>query len=151
MSLAAETLARRSPQLVATVGTIAVPGGAANVIPGETVLSLDVRHPLDVQQCRSARAPTSSDSRSKSPRRRGLALQWQPTMDHRAVACSPDADLGCWRQSVRAVQKRSLALVSGAGHDAVIIAALTPVAMLFVRCRDGLSHHPDEYRLAAPT
>jgi allantoate deiminase len=46
------------------------------------------------------------------------------------------------------VQGKSLSLVSGAGHDAVILAALTPVAMLFVRCRDGLSHHPDEH--AAP-
>jgi acetylornithine deacetylase/succinyl-diaminopimelate desuccinylase-like protein len=47
--------------------------------------------------------------------------------------------------SVRAVQKRSLALPSGAGHDAVVMSALTPVAMLFVRSRAGLSHHPDEF------
>jgi allantoate deiminase len=47
--------------------------------------------------------------------------------------------------SVRAVQGRSLALPSGAGHDAVVMSALTPVAMLFVRSRAGLSHHPDEF------
>jgi allantoate deiminase len=46
---------------------------------------------------------------------------------------------------VRAVQGESLSLVSGAGHDAVIMSSLTPVAMLFVRCRDGLSHHPAEF------
>jgi allantoate deiminase len=51
-------------------------------------------------------------------------------------------------QSVKAVQGKSLSLVSGAGHDGVVMSSLTPVAMLFVRCRDGLSHHPDEY--AAP-
>ena len=51
-------------------------------------------------------------------------------------------------QSVKAVQGKSLSLVSGAGHDGVVMSALTPIAMLFVRCRDGLSHHPDEY--AAP-
>ena len=39
--------------------------------------------------------------------------------------------------------------MSGAGHDAVIMSALTPVAMLFVRCRDGLSHHPEEYASSA--
>ena len=39
----------------------------------------------------------------------------------------------------------SLELASGAGHDGVIVSALAPIAMLFVRCRDGLSHHPDEY------
>jgi allantoate deiminase len=38
-----------------------------------------------------------------------------------------------------------LELPSGAGHDAVILSQLCPVAMLFVRCRDGLSHHPDEF------
>ena len=48
-------------------------------------------------------------------------------------------------ESVRAVQKKSPSLVSGAGHDAVILSRFTPVAMLFVRCRDGLSHHPDEF------
>jgi allantoate deiminase len=36
-------------------------------------------------------------------------------------------------------------LPSGAGHDAAILAPLVPVAMLFVRCREGLSHHPDEF------
>jgi len=38
--------------------------------------------------------------------------------------------------------------VSGAGHDGVVVSALAPIAMLFVRCRKGLSHHPDEF--AAP-
>jgi allantoate deiminase len=143
--LAAEAFARRQPQLVATVGTIAVTAGAANVIPGETVISLDVRHPLDAK-CRTARARLLALAKQIA-RRRKLALQWQPTMDHRAVACSP-ALTSALAQSVRAVQKRSLTLVSGAGHDAVVMSALTPVAMLFVRCRAGLSHHPDEY--AAP-
>jgi len=46
---------------------------------------------------------------------------------------------------VKAVQGRSLSLVSGAGHDGVVMSSLCPVAMLFVRCRAGLSHHPDEY------
>jgi allantoate deiminase len=46
------------------------------------------------------------------------------------------------------VQRRSMRLVSGAGHDAVVMSQVAPVAMLFVRCRDGLSHHPDEF--AAP-
>ena len=52
-------------------------------------------------------------------------------------------------RSVKAVQGKNLSLVSGAGHDAVVMSALTPVAMLFVRCRDGLSHHPDEFTAPA--
>jgi allantoate deiminase len=43
------------------------------------------------------------------------------------------------------VQGKTLALSSGAGHDAVVLSALTPVAMVFVRSRAGLSHHPDEF------
>ncbi|HWA10580.1 MAG TPA: allantoate amidohydrolase [Opitutaceae bacterium] len=140
--LAVEAFARRQPQLVATVGTLAVPSGAANVIPGSAVLSLDVRHPLD-GRCHAAQARLLARAR-RIARRRRLALRWEPTMDHRAVACSEKlgALLG---RSVRAVQGRSLSLVSGAGHDAVVMSALTPVTMLFVRCRNGLSHHPDEY------
>jgi allantoate deiminase len=131
----------RSP-LVATVGTINVPSGAANVIPGQTVLTLDVRHPNDAA-CRQAVKQLVAQA-EKIARRRGLALEWQPTMQHRATPCSPKLT-ALLAQSVKSVQGRSLALVSGAGHDGVVMAAQAPIAMLFVRCRDGLSHHPDEY------
>lgn len=140
--LAAEAYAGTRAPLVATVGTINVPSGAANVIPGETVLSLDVRHPNDVA-CRRAVTQLIASAR-KIARRRGLTLGWQPTMQHHATPCSP-ALTKQLEQSVKAVQGKSLSLVSGAGHDGVVMSALTPIAMLFVRCRDGLSHHPDEY------
>jgi allantoate deiminase len=143
--LAAEQLGRAHPGLVATVGTIQVPGGAANVIPGEVTCSLDVRHASDAA-CRSAIEALLRQAKQIA-RRRKLACTWQPTMQHAATPCSPALTTQLAR-SVQAVQGESLSLVSGAGHDTVILAALTPVAMLFVRCRDGLSHHPDEY--AAP-
>ena len=143
--LFAEKFAGGQSPLVATVGTISVPSGAANVIPGQTVLSLDVRHPDDAA-CRRAVQQLIAQAQ-KIARRRGLTLTWQPTMQHHATPCSPELSdlLG---RSVKAVQGKNLSLVSGAGHDGVVMAALTPIAMLFVRCRDGLSHHPDEY--AAP-
>ncbi len=140
--LSAENFAGARPPLVATVGTINVPSGAANVIPGETVLSLDVRHPNDAA-CRRALTQLIGSAR-KIARRRGLTVTWQPTMRHHATPCSPALTAQLAR-SVQAVQGKSLSLVSGAGHDGVVMAALTPIAMLFVRCRDGLSHHPDEY------
>ena len=143
--LAAEKLARAQPGLVATVGTIQVPGGAANVIPGEVVFSIDVRHASDAI-CRTAVAALIRQVQQIA-RRRKLTCAWQPTMQHAATPCSPTLTAQLVR-SVTAVQRKSLSLVSGAGHDAVVLAALTPVAMLFVRCRDGLSHHPDEH--AAP-
>ncbi len=140
--LFAESLARKTPPLVATVGTLTVSPGAPNVIPGEVTLSLDVRHPRDAAR-RTALARLFAHAK-KIASARQLTCDWQATQDNGAVACSAPLT-ALLAQSVRAVQSRSLALVSGAGHDAVVMSALTPVAMLFVRCRDGLSHHPDEF------
>ncbi len=143
--LFAESYAGARSPLVATVGTINVPSGAANVIPGEAVVSLDVRHPSDAA-CSAALAELIRQAK-RTARRRRLVCEWRQTMTHSATLCS----LSLTRQlarSVRAVQGRSFSLMSGAGHDGVVMSALTPIAMLFVRCRGGLSHHPDEY--AAP-
>ena len=144
-TLAVEQLARGTPGLVATVGALTVSPGAANVIPGGTLHTLDVRHASDAKR-RTALVKLGRQAAEIS-RRRGLKVSWQRTQDNGAVTCSP-ALTARLTESVAAVQGRSLALVSGAGHDGVVMAQLTPVAMLFVRCREGLSHHPDEY--AAP-
>jgi len=140
-----ELIARMRPPLVATVGTIAVSPGAPNVIPGEVTLSLDVRHPRDV--ARRAALRRMLGLAEWTARRRGLRCTWTLTQDGNAVACDPKLTR-VLADTVRKLQGRCPALVSGAGHDAVVMSALTPVAMLFVRCRAGLSHHPDEY--AAP-
>jgi allantoate deiminase len=76
-------------------------------------------------------------------RRRRLTCEWTLAQDHGAVVCSP-ALTGPRSSSIRAVRERRVALVSGARHDAVVMSAVTPVALLLVRCRDGLSHHPAE-------
>ena len=138
----AEAFAEVRPPLVATVGTVNVPAGAANVIPGETMVSLDVRHANDIL-CDAAVAELVRQAQ-RTARRRGLTCEWQPTMRQSATPCSPEMTAALAR-SVRAVQGQSISLISGAGHDGVVMSALTPIAMLFVRCRDGLSHHPDEY------
>jgi allantoate deiminase len=144
-TLAVEQLARGTPGLVATVGALTVSPGAANVIPGGTLHTLDVRHASDAKR-RTALVKLGRQA-AEIARRRGLKVSWQRTQDNGAVTCSP-ALTARLTESVAAVQGRSLALVSGAGHDGVVMSQLTPVAMLFVRCREGLSHHPDEY--AAP-
>jgi allantoate deiminase len=139
--LLAETLARRASPLVITVGTLTVSPGAPNVIPGEVTLSLDVRHPRD--RVRRAALKSLLIAAKKIARRRELAVTWAQTQENGAVECGRELT-ALLAQSVQAVQRRSPALISGAGHDAVVMAALVPVAMLFVRCRGGLSHHPDE-------
>jgi allantoate deiminase len=141
-TLAAEKLARITAGLVATVGSLTVSPGAANVIPGAVVHTLDVRHAKDA--ARRAALFKLGRLAAQIAKKRGLKVSWQRTQDNGAVACSP-ALTATLERSVKAVQGKSLSLVSGAGHDGVVMSALTPVAMLFVRCRDGLSHHPDEY------
>ncbi|MFS7183527.1 M20/M25/M40 family metallo-hydrolase, partial [Serratia proteamaculans] len=127
--------------LVATVGRIESLPGAVNVIPGEVKLTLDVRGPEDgplaallTQLLEQAQAICT---------RRGLRFDSEEFYRINATAC--DANLQqCWQQSVMAVQGRSMALPSGAGHDAIAVAACWPVGMLFVRCDRGISHHPAE-------
>jgi allantoate deiminase len=140
--LAAEALARARPPLVATVGSVKAHPGAANVIAGSAELSLDVRHPVDSRRIAALASLRAAGGRIA--RRRGLAFRIEVTQENGAVKCSRELT-ALLARSVRAVQGESLAIPSGAGHDAVILSSLTPVAMLFVRCRDGLSHHPDEY------
>ncbi len=141
-TLAVEKLARSTAGLVATVGSLTVSPGAANVIPGSVVHTLDVRHAKDATR-RTALFKLGRLA-NQIATRRGLKVSWQRTQDNGAVACSRVLTSALER-SVKTVQGKSLSLVSGAGHDGVVMSALTPVAMLFVRCRDGLSHHPDEY------
>ncbi len=140
-TLGAEKLARATTGLVATVGSLTVSPGAANVIPGSAVHTLDVRHAKDAG--RRAALFKLGRLAAQIAKQRGLKVTWQRTQDNGAVACSPVLTAALER-SVKAVQGKSLSLVSGAGHDGVVMSSLTPVAMLFVRCRDGLSHHPDE-------
>ena len=139
--LAAEALARESRGLVATVGEAAVEPGAANVIPGRAVLSLDVRHAEDATReaaCRALRQRAVAIAAA-----RGLDAAWEPVQATGAVRCSP-ALTAPLTEAVAEVAGRAQELVSGAGHDAAMLAAVAPVAMLFVRCAGGISHHPDE-------
>ncbi len=137
-----EAIARRMPGLVATVGSLTVAPGAANVIPGSVGHTLDVRHADDRRRRQALMAIGRLATQIAG--RRNLDRAWQRTQENGAVACSPSLTARL-EQSVKTVQGKSLSLVSGAGHDGVVMSALTPLAMLFVRCRDGLSHHPGEY------
>lgn len=137
-----EAIARRTKGLVATVGSLTVAPGAANVIPGEVVHTLDVRHARDVVRRTALMRIGRLATRIANERR--LIRRWQRTQENGAIDCSPVLTAQLAR-SVQTVQGKPLTLVSGAGHDAVVMASLAPVAMLFVRSRHGLSHHPNEF------
>ena len=136
--IAVEQEARRRPGLVATVGRLDVEPGAANVIPGRAELTLDVRHPDDgVRLEASQRIIADAHALAEG---RGLAVEVHATSERAAVACSQAlTDL-----LLEAIGERSVGVASGAGHDGVYMSELTDVAMLFVRCRGGVSHNPAE-------
>jgi len=75
--------------------------------------------------------------------RRGLTFDAEKFYSIDATTCDSNVQQR-FNRSVTALQGESLMLPSGAGHDAIAIAEVWPVAMLFVRCKDGISHHPDE-------
>ncbi|HEX3453166.1 MAG TPA: M20 family metallo-hydrolase [Gaiellaceae bacterium] len=139
--LEVERLARHTAGLTATVGRLSVEPNVGNVIPGQVAMTYDVRHQEDGTRDR-ARDALEAAAREIA-QRRGLELAWTRRWDLPAVPMSERlrgvlAD-ACTRTGV---PPRELA--SGAGHDAVTAAKLADAAMLFVRCRDGISHHPDE-------
>jgi allantoate deiminase len=140
--VAVEGHARARPPLVATVGCVKVQPGASNVIPAVAELTLDVRHPSDAR--RVAAFSKLCAAGRKIARRRRVVFSVGVTQDNGSVACSRSLT-ALLARSVRARLGSCVAIPSGAGHDAVVLSSLTPVTMLFVRCRHGLSHHPDEY------
>jgi allantoate deiminase len=139
--LAVEHIGIFTPELVATVGQLQVQPGASNVIPAQVRLSVDIRHP-NKTVVDEACVQLASEAEALA-RRRGLQVAHEIIQSSDGVACSPYLV----RQLVQAVEKQQPSvphLVSGAGHDGIILSRVTSIAMLFVRCRGGLSHHPDE-------
>jgi allantoate deiminase len=138
---AVEAEARGGDGLVATVGEIAAEPGAANVIPGRVTASLDVRHAEDA--AREAAVEAVRERAVRIGAARGVTLEWEEIQSTAAVPCSPEltAELAAAAADAGHAAPR---LPSGAGHDAAMMAAIAPVAMLFVRCAGGVSHHPDE-------
>jgi len=139
--LAVEALGRSLPGLVATVGQITAQPGASNVIPGMVTLSLDVRHQDDAVREHACRQLQEQASSIGAARR--VSASWQPLQPNRMVPCSPRLTR-LLAQAIEAAQYPVYSLPSGAGHDAVAMSDLTEIAMLFVRCKGGISHHPAE-------
>jgi allantoate deiminase len=139
--LEVERLGRSVDGLRATVGTIAVEPGASNVVPGAARLSVDIRHPRD--EVRTAAVAEFRARAASLAAIRGVEFATTHEEHHAAVPADPSAnDLLC-----RAVERAGQVphrLASGAGHDAAVMAAAAPMAMLFLRSPGGISHHPDE-------
>ncbi len=140
--LAAEALAQASPPLVITVGKIQVHPGASNSIPQTASFTIDLRHPDD--KTRQNALTQLHESYLRITDERHLQLHWQPVQDNNATPCDPSLT-SALLHSLTTITGSTLAIPSGAGHDGVVVSKICPIAMLFIRCREGLSHHPDEY------
>jgi len=136
-----EQTARAEPGLVATVGQLDVQPGASNVISAQAKLTVDIRHAEDSK--REAAVEKLAERAQRIAEERRLVLSWEVVQSTPVVQCEP-ALSELLTAAAERHQAKAPHLPSGAGHDAVALAGLTPVAMLFVRCKDGISHHPDE-------
>ncbi|WP_298741557.1 allantoate amidohydrolase [uncultured Chitinophaga sp.] len=140
--LAVESIALQyKSQIVATVGKLEIANAASNVIPGAITCTLDLR---------SADGGILSEVYDTLQRttaaicgRRNINFDWTVVQETSPVTC--DLSLSALLSgAVKEAGYEPLELVSGAGHDAVAIAAVAPVCMLFVRCYKGISHNPLE-------
>ena len=142
MVLEVERRCSAGGSLVGTVGMLQVENGTGNVIPGDVQFTVDIRSAED-----SGREAAENDvfaAFDTISKRRGVAVEATRTHGVHAVPCAP------WLQqrlaaSVDAVGVKPRLLPSGAGHDAMIVAEIADVGMLFVRCgAGGVSHNPAE-------
>jgi allantoate deiminase len=146
MVLAIESIGRSAPDLVATVGALRVHPDAPNSIAGRVVFSIDIRAPEDALRAKAVGSVMAA--LHEIAHVRGVTVKIRPTHEAPATECA----LPLRMQLARAVEACGITpfhLPSGAGHDAMAVAALCPVAMLFVRCKGGISHAPEEFLAAA--
>jgi len=128
--------------LVATVGKIAAMPGAANVIPGQVSFTVDIRSGDVARRDRAAAAIVARIAAIAAARGLGQAVE----LIHDLPGSPCDAALVDRMDAALAASGfPARRLVSGAGHDAMVMAALCPTAMLFIRCRGGISHNPAEH------
>lgn len=130
------------PALVGTVGQLQVPGGSVNVIPNSCVFSLDIRAEQDAVREQAVEAVLNHIGQVCA--RRGMEFSITKLMSAAAVHCAPPL----MKQLVKSTASAGVPiwkLPSGAGHDAMVMAKITEVAMLFTRCGNGgISHNPLE-------
>ncbi len=139
--VAVESIAGTEDGLAATVGKLDVQPNAANVVPGAVELSLDVRHMSNLTRTHWVRSLINAAQ--SAAHKRGVEVTWSENLDQPAVEMDKrlTAELAEALQACGLPAKR---MPSGAGHDAMMMAARVPAAMLFLRSPGGISHHPDE-------
>ena len=148
MALALEKIAREHPEdgMVGTVGRIEAVPGAVNIIPGRVLFTVDLRSLTDT--LRVAATERFAAEAARIAEARGLTISIENFHEIATAHCAP-ALQDALAASVTELGHTPIRLPSGAGHDAQVMARLCPAAMLFVRCRGGISHNPAEFASVA--
>jgi allantoate deiminase len=136
-----ESEARSENGLVATVGRLEIEPGAGNVIPGLVRATLDVRHAED--SVRHGALERILESAAAIAAKRKIDVSWETQLDQPAVAMD-ESLTKTLSQTLQHAGYPVHRMVSGAGHDAMVLARKLPAAMLFLRSPGGISHHSSE-------
>lgn len=141
MVTAIDSVLQGTRDLVGVVGKLDVHPNAVNVIPAQVTFTVELRSPEDA--IRQQGRETVEAAVKEVARRRGLTLDMENTYSANAVTCA-DWMMELLEEACAHAGQPAERLFSGAGHDGLAMQALTDIGMLFVRCKEGLSHHPDE-------
>ena len=136
-----EKFAANNKAIVATVGKLHIINAASNVIPGEVICSLDLRSADETELLSSYNA--IKNIAEDICKKREIVLEWNLIQQTKPVSCDERMNK-LLAESVKESGYEPVELVSGAGHDAVPVSEVSPVAMLFVKCFKGISHNPAE-------
>ena len=139
--VAVEDIASRQEGLVATVGCVEAQPGVGNVIAGEVMATLDLRHAEDAT--RTAALDTMLHAAQQAANKRGVRLSWEQQIQQPSVPMNVEL-IEVLDEAIRRSGETQRRIVSGAGHDAMVMAEQVKSCMLFLRSPGGVSHHPSE-------
>lgn len=134
--------AKKVTDLRATIGALSLHPNVVNAIPREVELTLEIRALDDAIRDDFARLARSLGDNISDGRRVGFSME--RTYEQPAVPCNGDL-IDVMSTATGAICPTAPRLPSGATHDASAMADLCPISMLFVRCKDGVSHKPEEF------
>ena len=140
---AREFAGRRQGHFVATTGVQEIQPNAANVVPGRARLIFDIRAETDALADEFVSA-LDRESKAAAERFSVRRSQFATLSSTRTTHCDRHL-LDRLDQGARSLGLSTMPLASGAGHDAAFVARIAPSAMLFIPCRDGKSHAPEEW------
>lgn len=130
-------------KLVATVGKLNVLPNSSNVIPGFVYHSIDIRS--EDEAFLNQMVEELETKGKEIAAKRNIKFSWKLMQTNPAVRCDNQLNIALQKSIQQAGIDSSLAIVSGAGHDGVMISKVAPISMLFVRCKEGVSHNPAEF------